>query len=204
MLDPRLFDGVASVLVGIWGHGGEMLYIALLRGINVGGHTVKMERLRALLTDLGLANVRTYIQSGNVFFESDRTDSDALAQEIATHLAAQLGYAVPTMLRSVEEVEQHLARNPFAQIGSTPDNRFCIVFTDTPIPADLALPAVSPKGDMEIVGMDGRDAFVVWHLIGGRPPASSAETWLARTLGGRTTTRFFHTTAKILEAAKKG
>lgn len=181
-----------------------MLYIALMRGINVGGHIVKMERLRALFTEIGLVNVRSYIQSGNVFFESDRTDSDALAQEIVAHLAAELGYAVPTVLRTVEEVERLLARDPFAHIESTPDRRFCIVFTDTPIPHDLTMPAASPKGDMEIVGADGRDAFVVWHLINGRPPASSADTWLTRTLGGRTTTRFFHTTAKILDAAKKG
>ena len=44
-----------------------MLYIALLRGINVGGHVVKMERVRELFAELGFTNVRTYIQSGNVF-----------------------------------------------------------------------------------------------------------------------------------------
>lgn len=53
-------------------------YVVFLRGINVGGHNVGMEQLRALLIECGLTNVRTYIQSGNVFFDTDVDDVRAL------------------------------------------------------------------------------------------------------------------------------
>ena len=73
-----------------------MRYIALLRGINVGGHQVKMDALRGHFADLGLANVGSYIQSGNVFFDSDEADRYALQARIEDRLRAALGYAVPT------------------------------------------------------------------------------------------------------------
>ena len=178
-----------------------MLYIAFLRGINVGGHVVKMEHLRGLFAELGLANVRTYIQSGNVFFESPDDDRKALAQRIEQHLREALGYNVPVFLRTVAELEHILALNPFKNINVTPDIRLCVMFLAEPVAKDLALPLRSPKDDSEIVQMTELEAFVVWYLIKGRPPGSN---FLDKTLGRNTTTRFFHTTAKILEAAKKG
>ena len=72
-----------------------MIYIALLRGINVGGHLVKMERLRDLFMELGFTHVRTYIQSGNVFFETTQTDRKGVSQTIEQHLHQALGYEVP-------------------------------------------------------------------------------------------------------------
>jgi uncharacterized protein (DUF1697 family) len=179
-----------------------MLYIALLRGINVGGHVVKMDRLRQLFEEIGLRNVRTYIQSGNVFFETEQEDRAALASTIEQHLGAALGYAVPVMLRTVEEVERVLALDPFGHLDVTDDMRLCIMFMAEPLRHDLALPLRSPKGDMEIVAATEREVFVVWYLINGRPPTSDA--WFAKTLGkNAATTRFYHTTAKILAAAKR-
>jgi uncharacterized protein (DUF1697 family) len=177
-----------------------MLYIALLRGINVGGHSVKMERLRELFTELGLTHVRTYIQSGNVFFETTETDRVELAQTIEDHLHQALGYDVPVFLRTISELEQIVELNPFQHLKITPDIRLCVVFTSEKIGDTLALPLYSPKKDVEIIHTTDYEAFTVWHLIDGRPPAAQS----LKVLGERTTTRFFHTTAKILQAAKKG
>lgn len=177
-----------------------MDYIALLRGINVGGHTVKMDTLRRYFEELGFGNVRSYIQSGNVFFIADETDRAALAERIERHLRAALGYDVPVCLRTVTELEQVAAAEPFAGLSVTPDMRLCVMFTADAIPADLALPLRSPKGDMEIVATTEHEAFVVWYLKDGRPPASYG---FEGVLGKTTTTRFFHTTAKILDAAKQ-
>lgn len=179
-----------------------MRYIALLRGINVGGHQVKMDHLRDLFGQLGLAGVRTYIQTGNVFFDSDEEDAGAaLTLRIEDHLRATLGYAVPTCLRTVAEVERTLARDPFTHETVTPEMRLNVVFASDPLPHDLALPAWSPKRDMEIRAVTERDAFVVWYLLDGRPPSGP---FLEKTLGSKVTSRFLHTTAKILEAAKAG
>lgn len=177
-----------------------MDYIALLRGINVGGHTVKMDTLRRLFEELGFGNVRSYIQSGNVFFIADEVDRAALAERIERHLRASLGYEVPVCLRTVAELEQVIAADPFRHLTITPDMRLCVMFTNDAIPRDLALPLRSPKGGMEIIATTEHEAFVVWYLKDGRPPAAYE---FKEVLGKKTTTRFFHTTAKILAAAKQ-
>jgi uncharacterized protein (DUF1697 family) len=177
-----------------------MIYIALLRGINVGGHTVKMERLRELFTELGFTDVRTYIQSGNVFFETAQTDRELLTQTIEQHLHQALGYQVPVFLRTIPELEQIVAMNPFQRLNVTPDMRLCVVFTSDLIPRTLTLPLRSAKNDVEIIHTTDHEAFMVWYLTNGRPPAAQS----FKVLGDRTTTRFFHTTAKILQAAKIG
>jgi uncharacterized protein (DUF1697 family) len=179
-----------------------MRYIALLRGINVGGHVVKMDRLRELFTEIGLANVRTYIQSGNVFFDTTNGDRDELTRKIEGHLRAALGYEVPTCLRTIPELERTLALDPFKDTAVTPDMRLNIVFAASLIPTTLALPVWSAKRDMEIRQTTEREAFVVWYLKDGRPPNSG--DFLEKALGSKVTSRFLHTTAKILEAAKAG
>ncbi|MER5638543.1 DUF1697 domain-containing protein [Kitasatospora sp. NPDC002227] len=177
-------------------------YIAFLRAVNVGGRTVKMERLRALFTELGLGGVRSYIQSGNVFFTTDETDRAALTRRIEEHLAAALGYDVPVMLRTVEEVEELVEADPFAGVEVTPEVRLCVVFLSEPLPADFAFPVRSPKGDWEILSATPGAAFTVMHLkdgrLGGNPAAAFPKSYR-----GSGTSRFFHTTVKILAAARK-
>ncbi len=175
-----------------------MEYIALLRGVNVGGHVVKMADLRAQFQALGLEDVRTYIQSGNVFFTANESDREALSDRIERHLEKRLGYEVATCLRTPQEVRKTMARNPFDGLTVTPDMRLCVVFTRDPIPKGLSLPLVSSKKDLEILSTTRREAFVVWHVINGRPPSSA---FLDQSLGKKTTSRFYHTMAKILEAA---
>ena len=180
-----------------------MTYIALLGGINVGGHTVKMERLRQLFAQLGFANVRSYIQTGNVFFETDHHDRSVLTQIIEAQLQEALGYRVPVLLRTIPEVDAIVALNPFAQLQVTADMRMCVVFLGEPPPAELVFPLRAPKDDLELIATTRGEAFTVWYLNKGRPLSSASDKWLVRTLGTRkATTRFFHTAAKILHAAK--
>lgn len=177
----------------------DVMYVALLRGVNVGGHTVKMERLRDLFAELGCTDVRTYIQSGNVFFETSEANRDVLTSMIERHLRGALGYDVPVFLRTIPELEQVVANDPFRHLSITPDMRTCVTFTSERIPNDLVLPLRSAKSDMEIVYTTEREAYIVWRIIDGRPPAA----YTFKALGDKTTTRFFHTTVKILAAAKK-
>ncbi|MEV7781764.1 DUF1697 domain-containing protein [Kitasatospora sp. NPDC088351] len=177
-------------------------YIAFLRAINVGGRTVTMERLRALFAELGLGGVRSYIQSGNVFFSTDEPDRAALTRRIEEHLADALGYPVPVLLRTVEEVAALLDAEPFAGIEATPDVRLMVVFLSEPLPVDLTVPFTSPKGDYEVVGADPGTAYVVIHLRGGRMNTNPG-TLFGPSYPGLSTSRFLHTTAKILAAARK-
>lgn len=176
-------------------------YIAFLGGINVGGRTVKMERLRAAFEELGFTRVGSYIQSGNVFFDSPEPDRSVLTETIEAHLRHALGYEVPALLRTISEVEAMLASDPFRGIEVTPDVRLCVTFVSEPLPETVEFPLRSPKGDLEVVGATSGEVFVVWHLIDGRPPNSSS--WGKLFKPRAATTRFFHTTAKILAAAIK-
>jgi uncharacterized protein (DUF1697 family) len=88
-------------------------YIAFLRAINVGGHTVKMEYLRTLIEALGFSKVETFIASGNVIFESPATNARSLEKQIEGHLQQALGYAVATFIRSPSELAAIAGYQPF-------------------------------------------------------------------------------------------
>ena len=91
-------------------------YVAFLRAINVGGHTVKMEHLRSLFETLGFSNVETFIASGNVIFNSTAVNTKTLEKNIETHLLEQLGYQVATFLRSTSELAAIARHKPFSDV----------------------------------------------------------------------------------------
>jgi uncharacterized protein (DUF1697 family) len=181
-----------------------MRYIAFLRAVNVGKRQVTMARLRELFSELGYGDVRTYIQTGNVFFETPATDRAALEGAIERHLLDALGFAVPTFVRTVEEVEAALASDPFAGIAVTPDTRLCCLFTSAPLPADLALPVVVEQRDstLTIVAASPDAVFVVIRQVPGK--AGNAIAFIEKTYKVRATARFFDTTKKIVAAARGG
>jgi uncharacterized protein (DUF1697 family) len=88
-------------------------WIAFLRAINVGGRTVRMDRLRALFEEIGYAEVETFIASGNVIFDSPRSEAQALEQAIEAHLKTALGYDVTTFIRNLTELAAIAAYSPF-------------------------------------------------------------------------------------------
>jgi len=88
-------------------------YVAFLRAINVGGHTVKMDHLRRLFESLGLSNVETFIASGNVIFDSAVKATKALEKKIEDHLEEALGYKVATFIRSTGELAAIARHEPF-------------------------------------------------------------------------------------------
>ena len=90
-------------------------YVALLRAINVGGHTVEMKRLQKLFEGLGFADVATFIASGNVIFDSAKGTARALETRIAAHLEKSLGYEVATFLRTPAELGGIAAHRAFAK-----------------------------------------------------------------------------------------
>ena len=89
-------------------------YIAFLRAINVGGHTVKMDQLRDLFTGLGFRNVETFIASGNVIFDSPAKNARTLEKKIETGLLKALGYEVVTFIRNASELASIAAYKPFS------------------------------------------------------------------------------------------
>lgn len=106
-------------------------YVAFLRAINVGGHIVKMDRLRGLFEEIRLANVETFIASGNVLFDSAAAKTDILERRIERHLEAALGYEVPTFVRIVRDLAAVTKSHPFADANDE-GNSLWIGFLKSP------------------------------------------------------------------------
>jgi uncharacterized protein (DUF1697 family) len=114
-------------------------YVALLRGINVGGkNLIKMADLKACLEDRGLENVATYIQSGNVVFGSDATSITELTDRIEGVLAATFGYEASVVLRSRRQMRAIVDRAPTG-FGNDPARyRYDVIFLKAPLTARAA------------------------------------------------------------------
>lgn len=96
-------------------------YIALLRGINVGGkHSLSMKELVGIFEGLGAEAVKTYIQSGNVVFQSPGTDTRALASELAAAIGKQKGFEPRVMVLTLDAFDKAMADNPFPEAEADP------------------------------------------------------------------------------------
>ncbi len=99
------------------------IYIALLRGINVGStRSLPMKELLAILEDLGSRNVKTYIQSGNVVFQSEENEAAQLSNRISSEIKKRRGFEPYVLLLGVDEFESAVARNPFPEAESDPQS----------------------------------------------------------------------------------
>jgi uncharacterized protein (DUF1697 family) len=89
-------------------------YIALLRGINVSGkNLIKMDALKKSMESIGFANVRTYIQSGNILFDIENATSSQISQLIINKIDKDFGIQLPVMVKTLEEWESAIKENPF-------------------------------------------------------------------------------------------
>ena len=104
-------------------------YFAFLRAINVGGHAiVKMDALKKIFESAGMKNVKTYIQSGNVVFDSTEKDEKKLQKKIEKKLSAELGYEVPVLLRAFDELKKVSEKDPFKKFQSGKEQMVYVAF----------------------------------------------------------------------------
>ena len=177
--------------------------IALLRGINVGGHRkLPMAELRAALTDAGFTEVRTYIQSGNVFVAGGPSTAAAAGELISQVIMARWGYDVPVVIRDATVLPALLERSAelFAVVDADRHDKLVHVGFLSAIPSANAIAALDPArwpGDSVVV--DGAHA----HLQYGAGAGTSKLTgdYLERTLGVRITMRNLRTVRKLIELA---
>lgn len=114
-------------------------YIALLRGINVGGNNkLPMSALTELLAGLGLQQIKTYIQSGNVIFQTERTDPATVATEITAAIKKSHGFAPQVFLLKLPALEAALATNPFPEGEADPKALHLFFLDGVPKQPDFA------------------------------------------------------------------
>ncbi len=123
--------------------------IALLRGINVGGNNkLPMKELSALLEEMGLREVQTYIQSGNVVFRCDLKNKAALATKITTAIKAKHGFAPHILLLEEAELKKAMAGNPYPEAESEPKSLHLFFLDEAPHLPDLqALEALKTQSE---------------------------------------------------------
>ncbi len=134
--------------------------IAMLRGVNVGGHhKIKMTDLKALCERLGFSNVRTYIQSGNVIFESKEKGDESLAKKIGTAIEKKYGFCPEVIVRTDEEMHSIVKKNPFAKQEVDPAK--LAVFFLASDPGKAAREAVSRiEADPEVIKPVGSEIYI--------------------------------------------
>ena len=175
-------------------------YISILRGINVSGKKkILMADLRALYESLGFTNVRTYIQSGNVIFESNTKESDAAkVQKIATAITEKYGFEVPIMLRTAAEFEAVINTNPFFKEDNVDPKKLYITFlAERPTAENLAkLADVNyPPDQFQLIG---KTIFLYCEKYG---RTKLSNTFFERKLKVTATTRNWKTVNKLFALA---
>jgi uncharacterized protein (DUF1697 family) len=123
----------------------KMTFISLLRGINVGGKkSIKMDRLQESFEELGLENVRTYVQSGNVIFMVPKISAEALSQRIREKILADFGVSVSVLLLSSEELNNTIKNNPFLMEKGIDPSKLHVTFLSE-IPKKSAIKELEAK-----------------------------------------------------------
>ena len=141
-----------------------MRFIALLRGVNVGGNTkVNMAELRASCGRLGYENVKTYINSGNVILDSTEADAGKIASQIQNTIRDDFGLVVSVMVRSMEELQQVLTNNPFnGQFDNHKDMH--VFFLADELPDEKLELLLAQHNDEQLIAVDGRTVYCLLRI----------------------------------------
>lgn len=174
-------------------------YVALLRGINVGGKKrVPMQTLRELLTGMGCEAVRTHLNSGNAVFTHPAADGASLAVGLERAIEETLGFSVTCLVRGSSEIRRVVDANPFAGRDVDPA-RFLVTFLAEPVDpaavADLDPAAYAP----EEFALGEREVYL--HCAAGIRDSKLAKVLTERRLGSAGTARNWNTVTKLADMA---
>lgn len=140
-------------------------YVAFLRGINVGGHhKVPMADLKIALQKLGLLNVRTLLNSGNIIFEASDDQHLNLEKILSEHLEKTFGFPIPTILRTSEMICDLLDSDPFKDEVLTKDIRYYVSFLQNASTTNLPIPWTSEDNSFRILGIQNKTLISVVDL----------------------------------------
>ncbi|MBB4568320.1 DUF1697 domain-containing protein [Rhizobium leucaenae] len=167
------------------------VYVALLRAVNVGGTgALPMAELKALCEEIGFADVKTYIQSGNVLFRSDSNEA-TVQKDLEAALARKMGKSPGVVLRSRQELEAIADSSPFPHAKP---NYLLVNFLPEPAPGDALDKLVAPSG--EEVHVAGKEIYVHY-------PDGSGRSKLKLPALKAATSRNLNTVRKLAEMARE-
>jgi len=156
-------------------------YVAFLRGVNVGGRTIRMERLRQIFAAAGFANVQTFIASGNVIFESRRQKTPELERRIEISLEGALGYPVAAFIRQPVDLEAIVAHDPFPNEKGGRPATIHVGFLRGPVSAAAREKLMTFRTDVDDFDVEGQELY--WLIRGRFSDSKLAGPVIERTLG---------------------
>jgi len=141
-----------------------MKYVALLRGINVGGRNmIKMETLQVTFESLGFTDVKSYINSGNLVFETAQTDDGKLAKRIHDGIKKDFGFDISVMVRSEAEIDEIIANNPY--IGQFENDKYMhVFFLVSELSDEKTQVLLAKNSDTEMIAVCGRTIYYLLRI----------------------------------------
>jgi uncharacterized protein (DUF1697 family) len=175
-------------------------YVALLRGINVGGSTkVGMDALRRSFEALGYAGAKTYLQSGNVVFDAPAGAASRLAGEIEGRLAQDFGRTIPVLVRTGQDLARLVDHNPFLSGESDLTKLHVTFLSEEPDPARAAR-LEAPAGAPDAFPLAGRELYL--HCPNGYGRTKLNNAFVERRLGVPATTRNWKTVTALRDLTR--
>lgn len=176
-------------------------FISMLRGINVGGkNKIAMPALRALYESLGFTRVATYVQSGNVVFDSDEQDAARTARAIEEGIAQTLGLSLPVIVRDESCLQRVIASHPFAARNAADPTKLHITFLSA-APSAAALDRLTlPTGCADEFAVEDREIYL--FCPSGYGVTKLSNNFFEKKLGLAATTRNWKTVHALLELAQ--
>jgi uncharacterized protein (DUF1697 family) len=175
-------------------------FVALLRGINVGGrNAIPMGELRSALSSLGLEDVATYIQSGNVVFRSTGT-ARALAADIERQIAETFGITPTVLVRTPAELESIAGSNPFLR-GEADHSKLHVVFLSRGATRKATAQLDPERSPPDEFSVRGREIYL--HLPNGAARSKLTIDYFERQLGVAATARNWNTLIKLLALSRR-
>ena len=178
-----------------------MRYVALLRGINVNGQKmVKMDLLKSIFEEMKFENIKTYIQTGNVIFDSQEGQKDSLCNKIKDKLKETLGFEVPVILKEIEELEAVICDNPFKNRTLLENEKLHVTFLEREPSSEVADILKDYKEDKDEIILQGENVYILCRNGYGKTKFSNS--FLESKLKVNGTTRNFNTINKIVELGR--
>jgi uncharacterized protein (DUF1697 family) len=177
-------------------------YVALLRGVNLGGHNVKMVRLKELFEELGFKKVETFIASGNVIFESASKSVPALEKKIGAHLEESLGFPAQTFIRTDAELARVLEHEACSVLGA---RALYIGFLQEALSKESRAKLMKHSTKSDQFHANGREIY--WVCGTNMSESPFFRIGIEKAAGVRATVRNVTTVAKLVDkypAKKKG
>lgn len=172
-------------------------YVAFLRAINVGGHTVSMARLRELFGELGFGAVQTFIASGNVVFECRTDEPGGIELRIEKHLFGALGFEAAAFVRSDAEVAAIAAYRPSSQDKLRAAGALNVALLKAPLPSAARKAIMAFRTPVDDFHVKGREAY--WLTRGRQNESPFFRTGFERALGVSATVRGMNTIRRLAD-----